>query len=177
MRLSRRSAVNRVGFAADVCDRLPSSVEQLAAGRIMMMKLRILAEHTQGLERDVVAQVEGRALGRGARQSLAQLGRLLARAVLVADPDTARRRAERAVRERDVSFAPGPDGMAWLNAYLPAADALRAYDVLARVAKQAKTPADPRTAGARRADTLVDILLGDTDVHHSTTVHVTMPIT
>lgn len=177
MRLSRRSAVNRVGFAADVCDRLPASVEQLAAGQITMAKLRILAEHTQGLDRAVAARVEGRALGRAARQTPAQLGRSLARAVLAADPDTARRRAECAVRERDVTFAPAADGMAWLSAYLPAADALRAYDVLARVAKQAKTPGDPRTAGARRADTLVDILLGDTDVRHSTTVHVTMPIT
>ncbi|MBA3250463.1 MAG: HNH endonuclease, partial [Geodermatophilaceae bacterium] len=81
------------------------------------------------------------------------------------DPDAARRRAERARRDRGVEVFPAEDGMAVLRAVLSAADALRCHQALTDTAHadaDRDTAAgidDVRTLDARRADLLVDCLL------------------
>jgi hypothetical protein len=82
------------------------------------------------------------------------------RAVLTADPAAARQRAERARRERGVQLWPQPDGMATLSAYLSAAEAVGAFAVLDEHARHAGGPDEQRSMDARRADALVDLILG-----------------
>ncbi|SBW28709.1 HNH endonuclease [Candidatus Protofrankia californiensis] len=76
------------------------------------------------------------------------------------DADGAHRRQAQRRRERQVHISPVEDGMAELWALLPAADAQAVYQRLDTLARRAATPDDPRGMDARRADALVDVLLG-----------------
>lgn len=90
----------------------------------------------------------------------------MARPVIAADPAAAERRRARAVRERTVAFYPGVDGMASIYLRAPAAQALAAYRRVCDLAGSVRTPGGERTAGARRADTLIDLILNSLDVLH-----------
>ena len=179
LRISRRSAMDRLGLAVQVLRGLPDTAAAMRSGTLSLAKVRIIADATADLSEEHARQVEARVLPRAGRQTPAGLGASVARAVLAADPDAARRRRAEAVRERTVRFSPGTDGMASLWARLPAEDALCCYRELCELADTAAPPpgtaaaadsdpalatgsavADDRTADARRADTLVDLIMG-----------------
>jgi hypothetical protein len=58
-----------------------------------------------------------------------------------------------------VSFRPAEDGMAYLEAFLPAEAALAAYNSITAAAIRAQGPEEPRTLTQLRADLAVDYLL------------------
>ena len=134
LRVSARPAAARVGDAWSLCTRLPGTLAALEQGRITLAKAR--------------------------QQTPGQLRTAARRAVLTADPTAARKRTERARRERGVRMWPEPDGMATLSAYLPAEDAVGVFAVLDEHARQAGFPGDERSMDARRGDALVDLVLG-----------------
>ncbi len=86
----------------------------------------------------------------------------LARAVrerLMAEPPAERH--ARAAEQRRVVIEPDLDGMAWLHAYLPAANAQRAMQHVNKLAKSlAKAKDESRTIGQLRADVTTDLLAG-----------------
>ena len=86
-----------------------------------------------------------------------QLARWLRRRLLEIDPETATKRAKAARQERGVELTCGEDGMAWLTAYVPAADAVAAFTVIDALAGAAKCGGDERTVGQRRADAFSDL--------------------
>ncbi|MGH3999320.1 MAG: DUF222 domain-containing protein, partial [Pseudonocardiaceae bacterium] len=159
---SARTAACRVGDAWSLCTRLPATLAALESGRITLVKARILDAETLNLSEDHIAAVEERVLAKAPKQTPGQLRAAIRRAVLVADPTAARKRAERTRRERGVQLWPEPDGMATLSAYLPAADAVGVFAVLDEHARHAGVPGDERGMDARRADALVDLVLTPT---------------
>ncbi len=98
----------------------------------------------------------------------AYLGRLSRDLAQRLDPAATKKREAKAKNDRSVHLEPPVDGMAWLTAHLPAAAALAAYEHLNTLAHD--LPAhldgdpdgvtDPRSMDAKRADVLVDLLLG-----------------
>ncbi len=61
--------------------------------------------------------------------------RELRRAILAIDPDAAAKRREEAHRRRGVTISfDHPNAMAWINAYLPAHEAMAVYDTLTAMA-------------------------------------------
>jgi hypothetical protein len=76
-------------------------------------------------------------------------------------------RHERALDERRVFVEPADDGMAWLNAYLPAVEAHAIHGRLTAIAK-AVTAADgdERTLEQARADVFGDLLIDGTCTAH-----------
>ncbi|WP_196804466.1 HNH endonuclease signature motif containing protein [Cellulomonas sp. URHD0024] len=86
-----------------------------------------------------------------------QLARHVRAAVIACDPDAAEKRRTAARADRGVSLSPSVDGMAWLNAYLPAPDAVMAFTVLDALAGTTRVDGDERTADQRRADAFSDV--------------------
>lgn len=159
LRLSKRTAQDRVQIALDVTERLPRSLDALAVGRLSMSKLRILLDHTAGLSPEAATAVESAVLVRVGTDTPAAFGARVRRAVIVADPTAARERVRRAIRERRVDLFPDVDGMAVLRAILPAAAALRAFQLLTAEARSAAhEDRDERGIDACRADTLVEVI-------------------
>jgi Domain of unknown function (DUF222) len=75
------------------------------------------------------------------------------------DPADAEAKHRAAAQERRVCYEPVDDAMAWLNAYLPAADAQSVITAVQAVADKMKQacPDDGRTADQLRADALTTI--------------------
>lgn len=166
LRISRLSAGNRTELALQVCSRLPGTLAALGRGEISMAKLRIVAEATEVLSAEHARAVEDRVLPRAEGQTPAGLGASVARAVIAADPTAAERRREQAARERTVQFFTAADGLATLWLRGPATQTMAAYHRIVDLAESARTPGDDRSAGARRADTLIDLILDAHRVGH-----------
>ncbi|MGI8530197.1 MAG: DUF222 domain-containing protein [Geodermatophilaceae bacterium] len=166
--LSRHAATDRVALAEALTSRLPGTLAALGAAELDLTRARVIVAATDVLPAEQAAAVEARVLPRAGCQTAPALRESCARAVIAADPDAAHRRHEQAVTDRAARLYPAEDGMATLWARLAAADALAAFESLRRAADAAKTPDDDRTAEARRADTLLDLLLAaDPDADHS----------
>jgi hypothetical protein len=157
LRLTRRAADIRLALALDLADRLPATRQAFLDGHINLVKARAMAEHTAGLA-DAPARcaVEERVLRRAASQTVSEMRRGLLRAVTAVDPAATTRRHAKAEAGRFLDMHPLPDGMAEINAVLPADDAMVVFTAADALARSAD-PKDPRGVEARRADALVDM--------------------
>jgi Domain of unknown function (DUF222) len=155
--LSHRAAEGRLGLALCL-DLLPGTRAALATGAISWAKADALTD-TLGVLADegVRAEVEARLLGRAPGRTAAELRAAAHRAVLAADPKSARDRHARRRADRRVWLSPAADGMAELGALLPAPAARAFYDALTALAEQAKAPGEDRSLDQRRADALGDL--------------------
>ncbi|MGH3962549.1 MAG: DUF222 domain-containing protein [Pseudonocardiaceae bacterium] len=159
---SAGTAACRVGDAGSLCTRLPATLAAMEAGRITLAKARIVDAETLNLSEEHTTAVEAQVLAKAPKQTPGQLRAATRRAVLLADPAAAGKRAEQARRERGVRMWPETDGMATLCAYLPAGDAVGVFAVLDEHARHAGFPGDQRSMDARRGDALVDLVLNPT---------------
>jgi Domain of unknown function (DUF222)/HNH endonuclease len=160
-----------LGFV--LCRRLPATLAALEVGTIDLGRARAMVEGTACLSAAAAAVVEGRVLAGGGRASHSHFRRAIRRAVLRADPAGAKRRHAAARKERRVELFPAEDGMGSLWALLPAESAVASYDRLSMLARQFGAD-DPRGMDARRADILVDLLLGRGSYLTPATVNVTV---
>ncbi len=174
LRLSRVAAATRVGLALDQ-DNLPVLRAGMVDGRLDLPKAQAVSDAVSVLDGPVAAVVADQAVERAGRQTVGELRAWLRRTVLAADPTAAATRHAQAVAGRRVTLTPIGDGMAELWALLPADAAARAYTALDATARAAASPGDPRTADARRADSLVDLITGRTQAPASR-VHLTVPL-
>lgn len=156
LKISRRTAEHRLDLALQL-EQLPGAREALAAGRVDLRKVQVLADAVRDLEREQASAVEDRVLPRAAEQVLGGFKESVGRAVLRVDAAATRKRHERSVADRRVELVPMADGMAAIWAYLRADHALAVFEGLTARAEQAKAPDDTRTLAQRRADVLADI--------------------
>jgi Domain of unknown function (DUF222)/HNH endonuclease len=170
---SRTRAASMLALAVDLCARLPVTLGKLESGEIDWPVARRMHEATAVLTDAQAGAVEQVALaGDVSGRTLRQISDRVRRAVLRIDPDATRRHRE-AVKARRVTVTPADDGMAELWALLPAEAALVVYQRVDALAS--KGPADGRTADQRRADALVDLVLGSGAQQVAVRVDVTVP--
>ncbi|MEO6085489.1 MAG: DUF222 domain-containing protein [Umezawaea sp.] len=153
-------AADHVALAQAVVERLPASLAALERGDIDLYKVRTIHELTMNLSPEVARQVEERVLEKAAQQTGAQMRQRARRIVLRIDPDGARDRAAQAKAARCAGFQSEDDGMAKVYAVVPAEKAVAIALRVDKIARQSKTPDDPRTMDQRRADVVCDLLLG-----------------
>jgi Domain of unknown function (DUF222) len=177
LRITRNTAHIRLDLAVQLSTRLPGTLAALDRGEIDLYKARILTELTDPLQPAQAAAVEAQVLPRAAEQTPGQLRAAARRAVLRIDPHGAEHRRQERIRDRAVIIDPGEDGTAQLTAVnLDAADAVAAYQRLDAYAR-AMSPTDGRTMDQRRADALIDLILGRGSAQSTTTgaqIHVTV---
>ncbi len=156
--LTPSTVSDRTRLALGLTRRLPAVLSALEAGEITLAAAKILLEETENLSIGDAARVANSMLNTAAGRIPSSLRKMTRRRVMRLDADAARKRREKAVRERDVTVTPAPDGMAWLTAHLPAEQAHAMYGVITDHAT-ARIPGDERPLSARRADTLADMVL------------------
>jgi hypothetical protein len=143
----------------------PQAAELAAEGVLPLRTVETVCESASRLSemdgQDVIQRwcraVRGRSRGR--QPMTARGAARCANRLIVAAPSHqgARRRARRG---RRVELWADSDGTATLAAVLPEEDAHRAYRRLTAIANGLDDPADDRPIDARRADALIDVLLG-----------------
>jgi hypothetical protein len=195
LRLSAFAADTLVTEAAALACDLPATRAALEAGEISARHAAAVVEAVtvSGLDPEAASVVETRALRHAHDQNVAQLRRVLARAVHTADPDAAERRHADRVARRHVRLAPTGDGIACYSAEI---EAVAAAKLAATVTDHARTLREQdkaaraeqiRTLDAARADALCELVsagaaafAGNPDPAKTTvetTIHVTVPLT
>ena len=159
--IPRLQAKDELLDAFTMSRRLPQVVNALAAGTISGRAATTLNENTLTLAPDLAVVAADRVLARPEVVTVPQTRAAIRAAVIAVDPTAARRREVKALTGRTVD-APHriEDGMGHLVAYLPAPDLVTTYEQLSALAEATRSPDDTRTAGARRADVLVDLIAG-----------------
>jgi uncharacterized protein DUF222 len=160
LRWSSIWAADQVAFAESVVGRLSGSLAALERGEIDLYKVRTVHELTMNLTPEVAREVEDRVLEKAAEQTGAQMRQRARRIVLRVDPTGARDRAAQAKAARCAGLQSEDDGMAKVYAVVPADKAVAIALRVDKIARQTKTPDDPRTMDQRRADVVCDLLLG-----------------
>ncbi|WP_311836329.1 DUF222 domain-containing protein [Cellulomonas fimi] len=156
LRLSTTRAVaeRKVGLATCL-DAMPEVHDALRSGEIDVRKAVALVDATEHLPIEEARRAAVLVLPDARDLTVPQLRARLRRLDLTRDVGAARRREARAVDQRHVTLSPAPDSMAWINAYLPAVDAMRVFTALDALAGTAAAD-DRRGIDARRADALSD---------------------
>jgi hypothetical protein len=149
------------GMVADagIARRHPDTLAALACGAISLPHARTILDAVIGLPAAAATRLEAAALEHAPEQTHAALRRRVRalRERLHPEPLDARHRA--AVSERRLCLEPDPDGMAWLNLYLPAERAHAISHRLDRLAADPTGPDDRRTSTQRVLDAATDLLL------------------
>ena len=161
----------RVYVAMTLAESLPAVLSAHAEGRICGRKAELVAKAAWQLVRDESkTMLDDAAVEYAATHTPPQLQAWLRRMVARLEPDQVAERRKRALDQRGVWFSYGDDGMAILEAVIPAADALlleRELTIAAKASRQVPSSpstssgngADGRTLDQARADLLVDRLL------------------
>ena len=158
-----RGADQILNQAYTLTEDLPAVYDALRAGHIDLLRARILITETLIVDDPTTRQqIVRAALPGAAHLTPGQLTARLRRSVLAADPQAACRREQRAVADRRVVAGLDSHGAATLAGYgLPAHRAMAAEGRIAAIARAARKAGDPRTLDALRADTMLDMLLGE----------------
>lgn len=130
--------------------------QALSDGRLSVAKADAVLRGTEHLPAHLAARVQADALAVAASRTVPQIKDAVRRAEQTHAPQHALERHERARAERGVWLRPTIDAMAWVNALLPATDAMRVMTAVDALATSS-APDDPRGADARRADALTDL--------------------
>ncbi len=161
LRLSPHVAEQRLLVATDLCGRLGCVQVALLAGEFSYWHAKAIVEATLHLSDDKALWVAQRVLARARVQSVADLRRALRRAVLKADPTSAKQRAAQAKAERHLDWWTLEDGMAEMRVVTSAADILAMVNAVDAMARQdfGSIPDGSRIpVAARRADALVHLV-------------------
>lgn len=191
--ISRWAACRRVAEADALTHRHPQLLLALSAGCVAAPAVQRVLDATAVLDPADCAFVEQRLLARAGRPVLTDLhtaspemlaalttdqvmavstkanpawvGRVVRELAQLIDPAAAKRRQARAKAGRSVRLELTTDGMAWLSAHVPAAQAVAAYERLDGLANSLPDAfedghPDERSMDAKRADVLTGLLLG-----------------
>jgi Domain of unknown function (DUF222) len=153
--MSRLTGQKRV-WLATALTRLPATEAAFGAGTLNFSKTWAITEGLAVLDDETAARVEAKLLIRAPHQTLGQLRASINRAVLAADPSTAKERAEKATAERRVELTPRADGMAEFWALLPAAEAMALWTAVTALADQARAAERAAARDIKRANADAD---------------------
>lgn len=167
--VSERSASALLSDAQALTGSLPLTLGALQAGELSWQHARVMVDEAAGLDRAAAAALEGHFLdpaapvpARGCPAGELVPGRFRAKARSWRErhhPASIEARHARGAGDRRVEFVPDRDGMAWINAYLPAATATGIFDRLTAASRALRGPAEARTLAQLRADVAATLFL------------------
>jgi hypothetical protein len=168
----------RLAEARRVRGRMPSTWAAHLRGEIDGWKVRLVASTVGNLTRpDSLFQLDTKVVAYASTHTATQTRAWLRRFVARVEPDQLQVRARRALADRQVWIDHQDDGVSWLHALLPTADAVRIDQSLTHQAKL--LPADDRTLDNKCADLLADQLIGrdGTGAGGGVAIAITVPVT
>ncbi|MHA7244610.1 HNH endonuclease signature motif containing protein [Paeniglutamicibacter antarcticus] len=158
-RTSERSTFNRLATAEGLRNVHERSLFALYTGSITSRTAAALVKQTQGIPRATARQIEAILLPTAATASDASMALRIKRARERLHPEAASDRRSRAETGRSLMWWPEPDGMAVLQAYLPAEDVLSIYNTVSMHSNLLASSEEQRPLGQLRADVFRDSLI------------------
>jgi hypothetical protein len=162
LRLPERTAENLIEESRLLLHSLPLTYEALKTGSISYRHAQTIVDHVTSLPEGMWSLFESRVLVFAESLTVAKFDRKARLARELLHEESIDTRALEAAQKRQVSIEPARDGMAWLTALLPAAQAHAVFNRLTEIAGSLAQPTDERTLTQLRADVLVDLLVDGT---------------
>ena len=184
LRVHERTAVRHMHNATALVVRLPSAAEALAAGQVSLQHVRDLIDAVELIPDERVGEFEREALEKARLMTPVAFRRALRRMEHRYQPIAPELRKRRALDERRLIVEQAHDGMAWVNLFCAAEEAVA---IRARIGALVgvRERNDPRTKAQRDADAAVSLLLGRAEPETEprpgdlgavrATVHLTIP--
>ncbi|UUL76401.1 HNH endonuclease [Pseudarthrobacter sp. Fe7] len=168
--LGPRAAGSFLATSYALVSTLPRTLAALGAGALSWQHAVVMADEAAGLDAAGAAALEAHFLDRdvpdpaqGCPVGEMPAHRFRAKARTWRERHHAESievRHAKGVADRRVEFRPDQDGMAWLSAYLPADQAVAAWNRLTAIARRVQGPDEARTLSQLRADNFADAILG-----------------
>jgi hypothetical protein len=161
LRLARRTAQEKIALALKLHGTFQNTLAALSAGDTSAGIAEALVDQAGSLREDARADFEAVMLPAAIENSMTR-SKFAARARSRRErehPESIAVRHAKAQRDRRVELHPDEDGMAWLNAYLPAEEAVAAFNRIQSTAIALQGAEESRTLTQLRADVLADLLL------------------
>jgi Domain of unknown function (DUF222) len=158
LRLSERTAESLIAHSHILASTLPATLESLQKGEISYRHAQSIADHAASLPADTMESFEAAVLPAARTLTVARFDRKARDQRERMNPESIETRHDARVGDRSVSVSGDRDGMAWLNAYLPAADAIAIHNRLGDIATSLKSATETRTVAQLMADVLTDLL-------------------
>ncbi|MDP9988243.1 hypothetical protein J2S98_003424 [Arthrobacter oryzae] len=168
--LGPRAASSFLATSHALMSSLPRTFAGLQAGTLSWSHAVVMADEAASLDTAGSAALEAHFLDPEAPDSAkgCPVGQLPAHRFRVKartwrerhHAESIEKRHAKGVADRRVEFRPDQDGMAWLSACLPAAQALAGWNRLTAVARSLQGPEESRTMSQLRADKFADAILG-----------------
>ncbi|WP_142134235.1 HNH endonuclease signature motif containing protein [Arthrobacter sp. SLBN-83] len=167
--LGPRAASSFLATSHAVVSWLPRTFEGLQAGSLSWQHAVVMADEAASLDAAGAAALEAHFLdpaapdaARGCPAGEMPAHRFRAKARTWRErhhAESIEKRHAKGVAERRVEFRPEQDGMAWLSACLPAAQALAGWNRLTAMSRSLQGPQESRTMAQLRADTFAEAVL------------------
>ncbi len=184
--LTDQSALGRITTAEVFTGRLRRTGAAVARGQVSPWVARQLSDAVEFLSDEEAGAVESRVLprllapfaagdGSGCARSRRYTQRIIRSALIAVSPGASARRRRQAEASTRITVGPGENGMAYLTAYLPAAQAIALMTGCTAAAKARLSVQPGPSLDQARVDALVDAM-GSwvdhlTDAHALTDVH------
>ncbi|WP_203910848.1 HNH endonuclease signature motif containing protein [Rhizocola hellebori] len=164
--LTGQAADVQLELAHTIVRRLPAVHAAMSAGDIDLPRARVIADAVCTLDLDLARDIVKKILPQAPALTTGALRVRLAKLVIQADPQAAAKRHRKRIRDRRVELQNTEDSCATLlGMNLPADTALAASNRLTSLARAVKQAGDPRSLDQLRADTFLNLLLGNTCGH------------
>ena len=168
--LGPRAASSLLATSYAVVSSLPRTFEGLRAGTLSWQHAVVMADEAACLDAAGAAALEAHFLDPDAQDPArgCPVGQLPAHRFRVKartwrerhHAESIEKRHVKGVADRRVEFRPDQDGMAWLSACLPAAEALAGWNRLTAIARSQQGPDESRSTPQLRADNFAEAILG-----------------
>jgi hypothetical protein len=159
LRIPERSAETLIEESRMLMERLPLTMAGLSSGDVSFRHAKAIVAHAQSLHDDLHGAFEAAVVPFASRLTFSKFDQKARMTRERMDASTIVERHERSVADREVSFEPARDGMAWLHLYTSATVGLAAYNRATEMARALQGPDEVRTLTQLRADVVADLLL------------------
>jgi hypothetical protein len=156
--LTRRASVRETTLSFELVRRLPAVWSALSVGDIDWARARTFVDGLDHLDPITAREIAERALPEAPGLTTGKLAALLRRLCLDHDPDDARDRYAKSVKDRTVMTFASNDGTGTIHGFNLPADRLN--QAMGHVEALARQQGDDRTIDQKRADVFLDLLSG-----------------
>ncbi|MEO6201357.1 MAG: DUF222 domain-containing protein [Cryobacterium sp.] len=159
LRIPEGSAERLLAESETLVHDLAATRTALQRGEISYRHAKTLIDHAWSLPKEERAGFESAVLPDAKRLTVAKFDGTARKARESSHPDTITARHEKCSADRHLQLLPARDGMAWLNAYLSAADANAVFERVSAAAQGLQGGDEARTLTQLRADVFTDVLI------------------
>lgn len=135
LNIAPRAAGNEVQYAHHLIDSCQGTFAALGSGKISARGARVIAEETYVVDSRHIPEIEAKVLPNAGCQIPSRIARGVRRAIHSLAPQIEAQAVEACSERRSVSLIPQAHGMATVEAYLPAAEAVSLYNVVNEIAR------------------------------------------